>query len=155
MPGEIDTYSNLSDIEKFRAIVANEKARDNRISLDTYFTYAVYLIKSKDVKDIHEGIGIIQDHLCKPGKDCRDALFYLALGFHRLKEYQNALQVIDRFLEFEPNNSQANELKTRIVDNLNTFGKGALIGGLLLGATGVAAVAGLIIGSLLPTRKNN
>lgn len=155
MHGEIDTYTTLKDIEDFRAIVANEKTKVNKISLNTYFTYAVYLIKSRDVKNIQEGIGIIQDHLCKPGKDCRDALFYLSLGFYRLKEYQNALQVIDRFLEFEPNNSQANELKSRIVNNLNTFGKSALIGGALLGAAGIAAVAGLIIGSLLPTRKNN
>lgn len=85
--------------------------------------------------------------LCRDTGDKRDYVYFIALGYYRLKEYADALKFIDIALKMEPNNSQAKELKQLIQhkqDQDNMIGL-AVVGGAAAVAVGATALAGFVI----------
>ncbi|CAI5454784.1 unnamed protein product [Caenorhabditis angaria] len=106
------------------------------------FAYAHAMIGSKNKLDVREGISalekMLRDEDDVTGK--RHYVYYLALAYARLKEYDVALQYIDILLEAERNNSQAQNLKEAIKSKMTHDG---LIGAAIVGG-GAIALAGLV-----------
>uniref|UniRef100_A0A8V5GV41 Uncharacterized protein n=1 Tax=Melopsittacus undulatus TaxID=13146 RepID=A0A8V5GV41_MELUD len=48
----------------------------------------------------------------------RDYIFYMALGNYRLKEYERALEHVERLLGAEPQNTQGLRLRQRIQESM-------------------------------------
>lgn len=76
------------------------------VSAKTQFEYAWCLVRSKYGADINNGIKIFET-LCKDDPDNkRDYIYYLAVAYIRIKDFQTAQNYVKAFLEIEPNNMQ-------------------------------------------------
>jgi len=125
-----------SDLQKFE-MKYNDEVRRNIRDPKTKFDYAWCLVRSRYPADIRKGVAFMED-LFRHGDEAarRDYVYYLAFGKCKLKEYSDARKYIKAFLEIEPTNRQAQELK-EIVDKRMT--KEGLAGAAIVG--GIAAVA--------------
>lgn len=141
---------NLSDVESavigdfvpLEAVQSCEREYKRRLAAnavteDDKFTYAWHLVKSQYRNDIAKGIGLMNE-LVKKGKDQRDFLYYMAIGYYKLEDYPAADECVNRVLEMEPRNSQANQLKALI--NKKQF-RDTLLGYGILGGAAVAGAA--------------
>lgn len=118
------------------------------MSRETKFEYAWCLIRSKYTDDIRKGIVLLEELVQKATKDdSRDFLFYLAVAYYRLKEYERALKYIRTLLKNEPGNKQALELEKLIDKALKKDGLVgmAIVGGIGLGVAGLAGLIGLAV----------
>ncbi|MCI4377365.1 hypothetical protein PGIGA_G00202830 [Pangasianodon gigas] len=103
---------------------------------------------SKFTNDIRKGIQLLEELVQKSTKDDqRDFLFYLAVAYYRLKEYEKALKYIRILLKNEPGNKQAIELEKLINQALKKDGLVgmAIVGGIGLGVAGLAGLIGLAV----------
>jgi len=105
------------------------------------FRYAYALIKSQHHPQISDGI-MLMEELYRSGDQSakRDYLYYVAIGHTRLKRYEPALDCVNLFLQFEPNNSQATQLRAYIKNKLTKDG--------LMGFA-IAGGAALVLGGLI------
>uniref|UniRef100_UPI000B4DD570 mitochondrial fission 1 protein n=1 Tax=Lonchura striata TaxID=40157 RepID=UPI000B4DD570 len=78
-----------------------------------------------------------------PPQEQRDVLFYLALGYYRLKEYERSLELLERLLAAEPQNAQVQRLRGRVRNQLRRDGLvgAAIVGGVVVGVAGLLGVA--------------
>lgn len=129
-----------SELEKFEKKY-NREMQSKILSPTTQFEYAWCLIRSNYANDMRSGITLLED-LCKKHPDGkRDYIYYLALGYTRLKEYSTAMKYVQAFLEIEPNNQQVITLEMYIKKKMEYEGlKGAAVAG------GAALVIGGILG---------
>lgn len=105
------------------------------------FQYAYCLIKSQNFADIKKGVGMLENLYYQGEHNVRrDYLYYIAIGKTRMKDYRVALDCVEYFLKYEPENRQAFELKDYIKKKLTKEG---MIGMAIAGGT-VLAVGGLI-----------
>lgn len=113
------------------------------------FQYAYALLKSRHSQDMIHGITLMEN-LYYDGDTTarRDYLYYIAVGQTRLKRYNLALDCINHFLQFEPDNRQAKQLKAFINQKLT---KDGLMGMAITG--GAALVLGGLIGLGLSLAK--
>lgn len=132
----MEDYIAESDLKKFEKEY-NDEMRKNIRNPKTKFDYAWCLIRSRYPADIRKGVAFMED-LFKSGDEVarRDYVYYLAFGKCKLKEYSDAKRYIKAFLEIEPGNRQAQELKDVIDKRLTKEG---LAGAAIVG--GIAAVA--------------
>ncbi|KAL5488673.1 hypothetical protein EMCRGX_G017650 [Ephydatia muelleri] len=141
---------NLNDVESavigdfvaLEAIQSCEREYKQRLAANSMteevkFTYAWHLIKSQYKNDITKGIGLMSE-LVKKGKDQRDFLYYIAVGYYKMEDYSAASDCIDRVLEIEPSNSQAKQVKALI--SKKQF-RDTLLGYGILGGAAVAGAA--------------
>ncbi|CAI9736884.1 mitochondrial fission 1 protein-like [Octopus vulgaris] len=79
-------YVSAEDLKKYEQLYLGQEKR-GVIHESTYFDYALCLIRSKYSNDIRKGIAFLQDILQKTNDDQsrRDYLYYLAVGFTKLK----------------------------------------------------------------------
>jgi predicted Zn-dependent protease len=110
------------------------------VTSQTKFNYAWGLLKSKNDKHQLQGIRLLTE-LCKEAPDReRESLYYLALGHYRRGHYANARQCIMQLLIRDPNNPQAQKLRTVIdgkVKRDGIIGLG-IVSGILIGIGAVA-----------------
>lgn len=135
------------DLLKFEKKYNNELLK-GAVSRETKFEYAWCLIRSKYTDDIRKGIVLLEELVQKATKDdSRDFLFYLAVAYYRLKEYERALKYIRTLLKNEPGNKQALELEKLIDKALKKDGLVgmAIVGGIGLGVAGLAGLIGLAV----------
>ncbi|KAB5579304.1 hypothetical protein PHYPO_G00193560 [Pangasianodon hypophthalmus] len=135
------------DLKRFEKKYSLELAK-GAVSKDTKFEYAWCLIRSKYTNDIRKGIQLLEELVQKSTKDDqRDFLFYLAVAYYRLKEYEKALKYIRILLKNEPGNKQAIELEKLINQALKKDGLVgmAIVGGIGLGVAGLAGLIGLAV----------
>lgn len=137
-------------LREFEQKYLDEK-RNNAIAEKTRFEYAWALIRSKFKGDVRRGIDILEElAVDKNSRDKRDFLYYLAVANTKIGEYDRALDLVDKFLQVEPHNRQATELKAIIKERIKKDGiKGAAIAG------GAALVVGglVTLGLALSSRK--
>ncbi|XP_067325883.1 mitochondrial fission 1 protein [Anolis sagrei] len=142
----------LEDLQKFEKKY-NAELKEGNVSKGTKFEYAWCLVRSKYTDDIKKGIELLEDLLPKGTKEeQRDYVFYLAVANYRLKEYEKALKYIRGLLKTEPGNTQALELEKLINKAMQKDGLVgmAIVGGMALGAAGLAGLIGLAIAKSKP-----
>ncbi|XP_034532816.1 mitochondrial fission 1 protein [Notolabrus celidotus] len=135
------------DLLKFEKKYNNELVK-GAVSKETKFEYAWCLIRSKYTDDIKKGIVLLEELVQKSSKeDSRDFLFYLAVAYYRLKEYEKALKYIRTLLKNEPGNKQALDLEKLIDKALKKDGLVgmAIVGGIGVGVMGLAGLIGLAV----------
>ncbi|BFZ06148.1 hypothetical protein BsWGS_09186 [Bradybaena similaris] len=153
MEAVVEENIDPNDLKKFETLYSTQVIRGH-VSEKTQFDYAWCLVRSRYTSDIHRGIALIED-LLKHVKDDlsqRDYLFYIAVGFVRLKEYEKALKYTDAICKIEHNNRQAVQLERYIKSRMK---KDGLIGMAIVG--GAALAVGGLVGATIAAlkRKSN
>lgn len=128
------------DLEKFEKKY-NQELESGHLTYTTQFEYAWCLVRSNYANDMKSGITLLEDLCKKNSEGKRDYIYYLAIGYTRLKEYSTAMKYVQAFLEIEPNNQQVISLEEYIKKKIDIEGlKGAAMAG------GAALVLGGILG---------
>lgn len=119
-----------------------ESKKSGKEEIVTRFQYAYALLRSKHSQDILRGISLLENLYYEGDQSARrDYLYYIAIGQTRLKEYKLALDCVEHFLQFEPENRQAKQLRAHVKERLT---KDGIIGMAITG--GAALVLGGLIG---------
>lgn len=106
------------EIEAFRQAHAEAKQQGGEAEINARFQYAYGLLKSTHNQDINHGISLFENLYYDDQSARRDYLYYLAIGQTRLKNYKKALDNVEYFLRYEPQNRQALQLRSFIKDSL-------------------------------------
>lgn len=135
-----DTVSD-DEIARLANLYAETKNQGGEAEVQARFNYAYALLKSKHERDIEKGISMLEN-LYQAGdlSTRRDSLYYVAIGHTRLKKYQLALDCVNTFLKYEPENRQALQLRAEIKHRLTNDG---IIG------FAIAGGAALLVGGLV------
>lgn len=128
-------------IERLKAAHLESKDQGGEVELTARFQYAYALLKSKHNQDINHGISLLENLYYEDSNARRDYLYYLAIGQTRLKNYKKALDCVEYFLKYEPQNRQAQQLRSFIKEKIT---KDGLVGMAITG--GAALVLGGLIG---------
>jgi len=130
-----------SDLKKFEGLYNTQLSRGH-VDEKTQFNYAWCLVRSRYVSDMHKGIALLEDLLRSVKDDLgqRDYLFYIAVGFVRIKEYEQALKYTEAIRRLEPGNRQAEQLNEYIKCRMK---KDGLLGMAIVGGA-TLAVGGLV-----------
>ncbi|XP_054718285.1 mitochondrial fission 1 protein-like [Uloborus diversus] len=141
MENILEDYISSEDLRKFEAVY-HEHLQNGTVSPREQFDYAWCLIRSKYAADIRRGVVLLED-LFHNGDAAakRDYLYYLAVGHTKLKDYNQALKLISKFLSIEPTNRQAQELQKFVKEKMKKEG---LIGMAIVG--GAALAIGSMVG---------
>ena len=113
-------------------------------------------MRSAQSSDVRKGVVLLEDMYSRGSEEeKRDYIYYLALGYTKLKDYQKAKKFIDAILYKEPNNGQALELKALVDDRLKRDGLlgMALVGGGALMFGGAALLVGGVAAAVMAKRK--
>jgi len=101
------------------------------------------LIKSNQRPEQQEGIRLLSEIFRNSPERRRECLYYLALGNYKLGSYAEARKYNELLLDLEPDNLQADSLKSLVDDKVQREG---LVGVAIVG--GLAVAAG-VVGSLI------
>lgn len=145
LPYAADAEVSLSydELEVLRLQYQKEVAQSH-VTVQTKFNYAWGLVKSP-LRDLQvEGVRLLQEIYRAEPTRRRECLYYLALGYFKMGNYQDARKFNDLLLEKEPNNLQAQSLSSLIEKGVAREGYVgmALAGG--AAALGALLVAGII-----------
>ncbi|XP_059159564.1 mitochondrial fission 1 protein-like isoform X2 [Physella acuta] len=137
------------DLKNFEGLY-NEQLRRGHVNEKTQFDYAWCLVRSRYIADMHKGIALLEDLLRSAKDDLskRDYLYYIAVGFVRIKEYEKALECTEAICKIEPNNRQALQLHNYVKDKMK---KDGLLGIAIVG--GAALALGGILGITIAALK--
>ncbi|XP_061211367.1 mitochondrial fission 1 protein [Neopsephotus bourkii] len=147
MDPDFDDVVSVEDLMALERRYA-EQRQGGAVSRSCQFEYAWGLVRSPYGADVRKGVALLQELLPKGTREeQRDYVFYLALGNYRLKEYERALEHVERLLGAEPQNTQGLRLRRRIRDSMKRDGLlgAAIVGGVALGVAGLAGLLGLAI----------
>ncbi|KAF5399553.1 Tetratricopeptide repeat protein [Paragonimus heterotremus] len=115
---------------------------------NTQFRYALDLLKTNRKANLDLAIDLLEGmilsillspDLFKRTKDDgfrRDCLFYLAVAYTKLSEYERAMECCDNILKVQPQNHQTMDLKQEILRRIKRDG-----------ATGIAVISGAVLGA--------
>ncbi|KAK3095133.1 hypothetical protein FSP39_010667 [Pinctada imbricata] len=123
-------------------LMYNEQVMRGDPSEKAQFEYAWCLVRSKYVEDMKHGVALLEDLFKKASDDDsrRDYLYYLAVGYTRIKEYPDALKYAKALLKIEPGNVQGIQLKNYINDKMKKEG---ILGMAIVGGAALA-IGGLV-----------
>ncbi|KAJ2923903.1 hypothetical protein H1R20_g13188, partial [Candolleomyces eurysporus] len=145
LPYAADAEVSLSydELEVLRTQYEKELAQAH-VTTQTKFNYAWGLVKSPLREHQVEGVRILQDiYRAEPARR-RECLYYLALGYYKMGNYEDAKKFNGLLREKEPANLQAQSLGQLIDRKAATDG---YIGMALAG--GAAAVGALLLAGLI------
>ncbi|CAD5234936.1 unnamed protein product [Bursaphelenchus xylophilus] len=147
----VDEYVEASDLENFARAYSEQSGR-GPVSAIVAFNYAHALIRSSK-ENVRTGIFILEGLLKKDIEDIpkRDYVYYLAVAYTRLREYDRALDYINALLAAESDNRQAIALKELINQRMK---KDSLVGLAFIGLGGVAAVGASLIAAGILSRRH-
>lgn len=130
------------EIAKLAKALEAAKQKGGEEEVTARFQYAYGLLKSAHSQDICHGVNLMENLYYDGDQSARrDYLYYIAVGQTRLKKYNLALDCVEQFLNFEPENPQARKLKAFIKERLTRDG---VVGMAVTG--GAALVLGGLIG---------
>ncbi|KAH8852213.1 Mitochondrial fission 1 protein isoform 1 [Schistosoma japonicum] len=149
-------------LDKNEPIFSIQESRDsfilmrqnNIIDDGVQFRYAVDLLRTTSKEALRLSIKLLEE-LFNSTKDDglqRDCLYYLAIAYTKLSDYENATRCCDNILAIQPSNQQVKELKNAIKSRATKDGLTglAVVGGAVLGA---AALLGIGLGVGLSKRR--
>ncbi|KAF8347680.1 hypothetical protein F5887DRAFT_953673 [Amanita rubescens] len=145
LPYAADAELSLSydELEVLRKQYQKEVAQ-NHVTIQTKFNFSWGLVKSPKREDQVEGIRLLQDIYRAEPTRRRECLYYIALGYYKSGEFEEARKFNALLLEKEPMNLQAQSL-AQLIDRAVT--KEGYIGMALVG--GAAAVGTILLASLV------
>jgi len=145
LPYAADAELSLSydELEVLRKQYQKELAQ-NHVTIQTKFNFSWGLVKSPKREDQVEGIRLLQDIYRAEPTRRRECLYYIALGYYKSGEFEEARKFNALLLEKEPMNLQAQSL-AQLIDRAVT--KEGYIGMALVG--GAAAVGTILLASLV------
>ncbi|KAI6044337.1 hypothetical protein EDC04DRAFT_428872 [Pisolithus marmoratus] len=145
LPYAADAQVSLSydELEVLRSQYQKELAQSH-VTVQTKFNYAWGLVKSPVNEHQVEGVRLLQDIYRTEPSRRRECLYYIALGYYKMGNYEDAKSFNDLLLEKEPTNLQAQSLSALIERGVTREGYVgmALAGGAV--ALGTLVLAGII-----------
>ncbi|KAL0953563.1 hypothetical protein HGRIS_004783 [Hohenbuehelia grisea] len=116
LPYAADAEISLSydDLEILRRQYEKELSQQF-VTVQTKFNYAWGLVKSPKEEHQVEGVRLLQEIYRTEPTRRRECLYYLALGYYKMGNYQEAKRFNELLLEKEPTNLQAQSL-TQLID---------------------------------------
>ncbi|KJA23588.1 hypothetical protein HYPSUDRAFT_163251 [Hypholoma sublateritium FD-334 SS-4] len=145
LPYAADAEMSLDydELEVLRLQYQKELAQDH-VTTQTKFNFAWGLIKSPKHEHQVEGVRILQElYRAEPARR-RECLYYLALGYFKMGNFEEAKRFNALLLEKEPTNLQAQSLAQLVERGAARDG---YIGMALVG--GVAALGTLVLAGLI------
>jgi len=118
------------------------------VTVQSKFNYAWGLVKSLQRRDQEEGVKLFQDIYRAEPQRRRECLYYLALGYYKLGDYEAAKRFNALLTEKEPTNLQAQSL-AQLIDRAVT--REGYVG--LAIAGGVAALGTFLVASFVRRSK--
>jgi len=145
VPYAVDVEQSLSfdELEVLR-LQYDKELESGHISTQTKFNYAWGLVKSSKHENQVQGVKLLQDLYRFEPTRRRECLYYLALGYYKMGNYEEAKRFNGLLLEKEPANLQARSLSDLIETKLTREG---YIG--LAIAGGAAALGTLLIAGIV------
>ncbi|KAL7424829.1 Mitochondrial fission 1 protein [Cryptotrichosporon argae] len=140
---EAETSLSYDELEVLRSQYYKE-VQDGHVSTQTKFNYGWGLVKSQAQELQTEGVKLLQEIYQSAPSHRRECTYYIAVGYYKLRNYAYARKFNDLLLSVEPQNMQAQSLKTlidRAVQRDGYIGMGIV--------AGAAAVTGIIVASLV------
>ncbi|XP_045471284.1 mitochondrial fission 1 protein [Harmonia axyridis] len=131
------------DLRKFEKTY-HKHLHENNVTPKVQFEYAWCLVRSKYSADISKGVILLEELFETHPEGKRDYLYYLIIGYARLKQSNKALKYCSAFLSVEPGNQQVKALEQSIKDKVK---KDGLVGVAVAG--GVLLAAGALVGFAL------
>lgn len=129
------------EIANFKKKFEESKKSGGEGETTAKFHYAHSLLRSKHSQDMMYGISLLEELYYQGNQTTRrDYLYYISIGHTRLKKYNLALDCINRFIQFEPENRQATQLRSFIKEKLTKEG----IAGIAITGAAALALGGLI-----------
>ncbi|XP_011449152.1 mitochondrial fission 1 protein-like [Crassostrea angulata] len=132
-----------ADLKRFE-LMYNEQVRRGQVSEKAKFEYAWCLVRSKYIDDMKEGVALLEDLFKRASDDGarRDYLYYMSVGYTRIKEYPQALKYVKALLKIEPGNHQALQLEKFINKKMTKEGimGMAIVGGAALALGGLVSL---------------
>ncbi|XP_066597359.1 mitochondrial fission 1 protein [Prorops nasuta] len=151
MEDVLEEVVSPEDLKKFE-LIYHEQLRQSNVTQKAQFEYAYCLVRSRYPADIKKGIVLLEDLYNNHGEtERRDALYFLAIGNAKIKEYRKALQYVRAFLQIEPGNQQVQHLETLIQKKLEKEG---LIG-IAYATAGLAVGVATIVGVAMAISKKH
>jgi fission 1 protein len=145
LPYAADAEVSLSydELEVLRLQYQKEVAQSH-VTLQTRFNYAWGLVKSPMREHQVEGVRLLQEIYRNEPSRRRGCLYYLALGYYKMGNFDEAKRFNALLIDKEPNNLQAQSLSSLIEKAVTREG---YIGMALAG--GVAALGTIVLASLI------
>jgi len=149
IPYAVDAETSLTydELHVLELQYVKEQAQGH-ITTQSKFNYAWGLVKSPRREHQEKSIKIFQDIYRNEATRRRECLYYLALGYYKLGDYENARKFNNILIDKEPSNLQAQSLNT-LIDKAIT--KEGYIGMALAG--GAAALGTILIASMVRRSK--
>jgi len=149
VPYAVDAETSLSydELQVLEMQYLKEQAQGH-ITTQTKFNYAWGLVKSPQREQQQRSVKILQDIYRSEPTRRRECLYYLALGYYKIGDYENARKFNHLLIDKEPSNLQAQSLAA-LIDKAVT--RDGYIGMALAG--GAAAVGTILIASILRRSK--
>lgn len=133
------TYDEL---EVLKIQYVKEQAQGH-ITVQTKFNYAWGLVKSPQREHQEQGVRLLQEIYRSEPTRRRECLYYLALGYYKLGDYENARKFNNLLIDKEPHNLQAqslNDLIDKSITREGYIGMGLAGGAALLGTILIASI---------------
>ncbi|EPT01311.1 hypothetical protein FOMPIDRAFT_1023387 [Fomitopsis schrenkii] len=145
LPYAADAEVSLSydELEVLRLQYQRELAQSH-VTIQTKFNYAWGLVKSPLREHQVEGVRLLQEIYRSEPTRRRECLYYLALGYYKMGNHEEARRFNSLLMEKEPANLQAQSLAWLIDQRVTREG---YIGMALAG--GVAAIGTILLASLI------
>ncbi|WVQ66599.1 mitochondria fission 1 protein [Kwoniella sp. B9012] len=121
-----------------------KEIEQGHVTTQSKFNYGWGLVKSGSAEYQTEGVKLLQEIYSASPAHRRECTYYIAVGYYKLKNYAYAKRFNDLLLSVEPENMQAQSLRTLIDQAVQRDGYIGM--GLIAGA---AAVTGLIVAGLV------
>jgi len=149
----LDEVCSSADLKRcesqYRMAMANRTLTPN-----IQFQYAWCLVRTDNKHNLQTGANLLEYLFRKSREDSekRDYLYYMVIGYTKLKEYERALKYADGILKVQPNNHQVKDLKVEINKRMKKDGMiGMAVAGGAAAAVGVGIVA--LIGAAIAGSK--
>ncbi|WVR08333.1 mitochondria fission 1 protein [Kwoniella sp. DSM 27419] len=140
---EAETSLSPAELEVLRTQYYKE-IEQGHVTTQSKFNYGWGLVKSPAAEQQTEGVKLLQEIYSASPAHRRECTYYIAVGYFKLRNYAYAKKFNDLLLSVEPQNMQAQSLRT-LIDQAVT--RDGYIGvGIIAGA---AALTGVVIAGLL------
>ncbi|WWC65554.1 mitochondria fission 1 protein [Kwoniella dejecticola CBS 10117] len=140
---EAETSLGYEELQVLRTQYYKE-IEQGHVTTQSKFNYGWGLVKSNTAELQTEGVKLLQEIYSASPAHRRECTYYIAVGYYKLKNYAYAKKFNDLLLSVEPENMQAQSLRTLIDQAVQRDGYIGM--GLIAGA---AAVTGLIVAGLV------